>query len=55
MDKKKKQANPIVLGADLLFHELATLIDKSKKQLVSAVNNTLCLLFWQVGEKINHI
>jgi len=53
MDKKKKQANPIVLGADLLFHELATLIDKSKKQLVSAVNNTLCLLFWQVGEKIN--
>lgn len=37
----------------LLFQELSLLIDQSKQQVVSAVNNTLTMLFWHIGEKIN--
>jgi hypothetical protein len=36
-----------------LFRELCLLIDQSKLQVLSAVNHTLTILIWQIGEKIN--
>lgn len=40
-------------AAASLFQELAQLIDQSNRHLVSAINNTLSMLFWQVGNTIN--
>lgn len=48
-----KQADQITTDTKLLFQELSLLIDQSKQQVVSAVNNTLTMLFWHIGEKIN--
>ncbi len=48
-----KPAKGIRVDATLLFKELALLIDQSKQQLAAAVNNTLTMLFWHIGEKIN--
>jgi hypothetical protein len=36
-----------------LFHNIASLIEQSKKQVVVQANSTLTLLFWQVGNQIN--
>ncbi len=36
-----------------LFAELETLIEQSKKQVVSQVNSILTLTYWQIGKKIN--
>lgn len=36
-----------------LFKEIATLIDKSKMQVMAQVNSAMTLLFWQVGKRIN--
>lgn len=36
-----------------LFQELASLIEKSRKQVEVAANSALTLLFWQVGSRIN--
>ena len=36
-----------------LFHNIASLIEQSKKQVVLQANSTLTLLFWQVGNQIN--
>jgi hypothetical protein len=41
------------IDTKLLFHELSLLIDQSRHQLVSTVNNTLTMLFWHIGSKIN--
>ena len=38
---------------ELLFHELVQLIEQSKQQVFSAVNSSLTLLFWNVGNRIN--
>ena len=48
-----KQTKQITADTKLLFQELSLLIDQSKQQVVSAVNNALTMLFWQIGEKIN--
>ncbi len=48
-----KQTKQITADTKLLFQELSLLIDQSKQQVVSAVNNTMTMLFWQIGEKIN--
>jgi hypothetical protein len=41
------------LTGDSLFNELAQLIEESQRQLVSAANSTLTMLFWQIGHRIN--
>jgi len=48
-----KQKNKIATDANLLYRELSELIEQSKRQLVSVVNNTLTMLFWHIGGKIN--
>ena len=45
--------NELLTDSNVLFQELSKLIEKSKQQLVSVVNNTLSLLFWHIGDKIN--
>lgn len=42
-----------VLNEQQLFTELASLIEKSKKQAVTQVNSVLTLTYWHVGNKIN--
>lgn len=37
----------------LLFQELSLLIEQSRQQVVSAVNNALTMLFWHIGDKVN--
>ncbi len=36
-----------------LFAEIVTLIENSQHQVVSVVNSSLTMLFWQVGKKVN--
>jgi predicted nuclease of restriction endonuclease-like (RecB) superfamily len=48
-----KQTKQITEATKLLFQELSLLIDQGKQQVISAVNNTLTVLFWHIGEKIN--
>lgn len=36
-----------------LFNEIATLVEQSQQQITVQVNNTLTLLFWHVGNRIN--
>ena len=42
-----------VLPEETLFRELSLLIEKSKQKIVSQVNSTVNLLFWQIGKRIN--
>lgn len=37
----------------LLLEDLASIIESGKNQLVSQVNSTLTLVYWQIGYKIN--
>jgi len=55
MEKKmvNNKMNELLTDSNVLFQELSKLIEKSKQQLVSVVNNTLSLLFWHIGDKIN--
>ena len=43
----------ITADTKLLFRDLSLLIDQSKQRAVSAVNNTLTMLFWHIGNKLN--
>ena len=45
--------NEIIPNESGLFNEINTLIEQSRTQIVSQVNSTLTLLFWQVGKRIN--
>ncbi len=38
---------------NLLYQDLSLLIEQSKKAVASLVNNTMAMLFWQVGSRIN--
>jgi hypothetical protein len=49
----KKRIHTGKQTAEILFKELAQLIEKSQQQLVSAANSTLTMLFWQIGHRIN--
>jgi predicted nuclease of restriction endonuclease-like (RecB) superfamily len=49
--KKPTIAN--TTNEELLFHELVQLIEQSKQQVFSAVNSSVTLLFWNVGNRIN--
>jgi len=42
-----------ILPESILFQEISTLIEQSQLQVVSQVNSTLTLLFWQVGQRTN--
>ncbi len=42
----------IIVATDALFQELSALIDKSRQQLASIVNNTVPVLFWHIGGRI---
>lgn len=37
----------------LLVNEISNLIEQSKQQVVSQVNSSLTILFWQIGNHIN--
>lgn len=37
----------------ILFQDLAQIIEQGKKKVVSQVNSTLTLVYWQVGHRIN--
>jgi len=49
----KKEIIKSKMNEQRLFTELATLIEKSKKQVVAQVNSILTLTYWQVGKKVN--
>jgi predicted nuclease of restriction endonuclease-like (RecB) superfamily len=53
--KKIEQTKQIrrVFSEDTLYKELSSLIEKSKQKAVSQVKNTVNMLFWHVGRKIN--
>src|SRR5680860_730783 len=38
---------------ELLFEDLALIIEQGKKQVTAQINSTLTLVYWQVGYKIN--
>jgi len=42
-----------IIPENPLFRELSLLIEKSKRKAVSQVKNTINLLYWQIGKKIN--
>ena len=45
--------NEIIPNESGLFDEINTLIEQSRSELVSQVNSTLTLHFWQIGSRIN--
>jgi predicted nuclease of restriction endonuclease-like (RecB) superfamily len=49
----KRKTNIAKQTDDALFNELSQLIEQSQRQLVSAANSTLTMLFWQIGKRIN--
>jgi len=49
----KKEIIKSKMNEQTLFTELATLIEKSKNQVVAQVNSILTLTYWQVGKRIN--
>jgi len=38
---------------NILFQDLAQIIEQGKKQVVAKVNSTITLVYWQVGNRIN--
>jgi len=38
---------------DKLFKELAQIIERGKKKVTSQVNNTMTMVYWYVGKRIN--
>jgi len=54
MQKKNvKTEKNIIIPEETLFNELSILIEKSKEKAVSQVQNTINLLYWQIGRRIN--
>lgn len=51
--KSKSIAQHSTSRENALFKELSSLIEQSKRSVVSYVNNTITMLFWQVGNRIN--
>ncbi|HAR62124.1 MAG TPA: DUF1016 domain-containing protein [Candidatus Margulisbacteria bacterium] len=49
----KNELNNINLDSEQLFEELSHLIEESKRQVASVVNNTMTMLFWNIGRRIN--
>lgn len=49
----KKQQNQSAQAEKTLLLELSQLIEQSQQQLVSQVNSSLTILFWQLGYRIN--
>jgi len=45
--------NSNTLDANNLFSEIVILIENSQRHVVSIVNSSLTMLFWQVGKKVN--
>lgn len=39
---------------NILFQDLAQIIEQGKQQVVAQINNTLTLVYWQVGNRINN-
>ncbi len=52
MAKANKNTN-IITAEQVLLTELSQLIEQSQQQIVSQVNNTLTMLFWHIGTRIN--
>lgn len=50
---QKLSASRPISHDNSLFNELSCLIEQSKLSVVSYVNNTLTVLFWQIGSRIN--
>lgn len=48
MAKKKE-----ISAEQVLFNDLSQLIEQSQQKVVSQVNNTLTILFWNIGRRIN--
>ena len=42
-----------ILPESTLFQEISNLIEQSHLKVVSQVNTTMTLLFWQVGKRTN--
>lgn len=40
-------------AAQLLFSDVSKLIEESRKFVAVTVNNTLSLLYWKIGKRIN--
>jgi len=40
-------------NTDKLFKELAQIIERGKKKVTSQVNNTMTMVYWYVGKRIN--
>lgn len=51
--KSLSSTSPSKSTDSALFYELSDLIEQSKRSVVSYVNNTLTMLFWHVGNRIN--
>lgn len=51
--QSKSLASQPLSNCDSLLSELSILIEQSKNSVVSYVNNTLTMLFWQIGNRIN--
>ena len=48
-----KENSPIPHTDNNLLSEIRPLIDSSKAQVAIAVNSTMTLLYWHIGERIN--
>ena len=57
MDNISKYKNELQLAdteiEDILFSNVAQIIEKRKINLISAVNNQIALMFWEIGKYIN--
>ena len=51
---KKIKATSLEPNADKLFNEICFLVDKSKESIASIVNHQLTMLYWKIGQTINH-
>jgi hypothetical protein len=47
MEKTRKHNSP-----DILFSDVARLIEESKQYVAQTVNATLSLLYWRIGKRI---
>lgn len=55
MAKAKKSISPVkIQETDLLFSEIKSHIDQARKQVAVTVNQSLSLLYWNIGGLIHH-
>lgn len=53
MAKTKKTISPVkIQESDLLFSEIKSHIEQARKQVAAQVNQSLTLLYWQIGDII---